>query len=182
MQIQGFNISEKKVKNHRVKLSDILIFPLLLVGTPFLFIGFLFFSMIDKIKNGSSNDWKTINENWNDFEFQLSIPDDENEPEFIVDLDHEFHLIESTPSIPLFKDFYVSDYLFTDLHGFFLGFTNESEHMHVIVISKNTSFSIELGEGNWAIEEDHHHENDYCQLRNWGEKTSTIYTLIPTER
>jgi hypothetical protein len=181
MQIQGFNISEKKVKNHRVKLSDILIFPLLLVGTPFLFIGFLFFSMIDKIKNGSSNDWKSINENWNGFEFELTSTNDLNQPKFIVDPDNDLYLIESRPSIPLLKDFYVGDYLFTDKHGFFLGFSNESECMQLIIVSDNTSYSVDLGEGNWAFEDDHHHENDYCQLRNWEEKTSTIFTLKPVK-
>lgn len=179
MQIQGFQITETRVKNKSIGLRDILMFPLLIIGTPFIAIGVFFFSVLDKLKNNGKSDWAKLTETWNEIVFELTVIDQLNQTKFTVDPEIDLYSIESMPSIPLFKEFYVGDYLFTEQHGFFLGFNKESECMQLIILTKSNSYSVDLGEGNWTFENDHHHANDYCQLRNWGNKTSTTFTFKP---
>jgi hypothetical protein len=181
LKIEGFNVESKSVKNKGVSLEDIFVFPVLIIAAPFLIVGFAFFSIIDKIRNGSKNDFITVMEQWHAYEFELVSLQKTPFWGFKLGGKTELYYIKSVPEIPSFKDFKVAQYLYTKNHGYFLGFANGLEFMQLIIITDNTSYSVDLGEGNWAFEDDHHHENDYCQLRNWGEKTSTIFTLKPKE-
>ncbi|MFY0674194.1 MAG: hypothetical protein JXQ87_12375 [Bacteroidia bacterium] len=179
LHIDGFRIDSKTIKKSKLGIRDILLFPLIIVGTPFLLVGFFFFSFIDRIKNGKDNDWTETIEKWKNYEFKLTVAEDNLAIKSKVDVKGELYSIESTPSISQFKNFYLTDYNFTNQHGFFLGFRNDSDFMHLIILTENWSRSVELGEGNWTLEDDHHHENEFCQLKNSKNKNSVVYTLKP---
>ncbi len=180
LKIEGFEIENQTVKNKTFSLKGILIFPLVLIASPFLIVGFAFFSAIDWLAQVLGK--TKINE---PFSFTVAI--EGMELTFIEAVLNEEQTSKIDPEIEVFQvttspieydlsDFYVFEYFSNKVQAFLLGF--ENDNLKLVILSKTQFKKIELV-GGWAIENDEHNDSEFCQLRHYHKKHSTIYTLKP---